>query len=125
MYELQKKFRLSSLKISIVVTIALVILFMAIFFAGNISSLFASKVELFAQIPDVQGLREGAPVWLHGVEIGNVQNIELSNDGALITVSINSKYQENIRQNADMQIMTMGILGDKFVRISSGTPAAA
>ncbi|NLW29822.1 MAG: MCE family protein [Fibrobacter sp.] len=120
MYELQKKFKLSSLRISIVITLALVILFMAIFFAGNIRDLFTSQFRLFAFLPDVQGLRNGAPVWLYGVEIGKVQNIEINDRGALISVSINKKLQDIIKKDATMQIMTMGILGDKFVKIFPG-----
>ncbi len=120
MYEYQKKITWSSLKTGIVITIALAILFGVVFFSGNISSLFTSKFNLVTRISNVQGLRTGAPVWLFGVEVGVVEKITINSSGTYVKISIQQKYLSNIFKNAHTNVMTMGILGDKFVEVYPG-----
>lgn len=120
MYEYQKKITWSSLKSGIVVTIAIAVLFGAVFFSGNISSLFSSKFNLTTKFTNVQGLRTGAPVWLFGVEVGIVENISINSSGTYVLLSIDKKYHPNIYRNAHATIMTMGILGDKFIEVYPG-----
>lgn len=120
MYEYQKKITWSSLKSGIVITIALLILFSAVFFSGNITSLFTSKFDLTTKFPNVQGLRTGAPVWLFGVEVGTVEKITINSSGTYVKVSIDRKFLNNIYKNAYTNIMTMGILGDKFIEVYPG-----
>ncbi len=120
MYEYQKKITWSSLKTGIVITIALAILFGTVFFSGNLSSLFTSKFDLVTRISNVQGLRTGAPVWLFGVEVGVVEKITINSSGTYVRISIQQKYLPNIFKNAHTLVMTMGILGDKFVEVYPG-----
>ncbi len=120
MYEYQKKITWSSLKSGIVIIIALTILFGAVFFSGSISSLFTSKFDLITRISNVQGLRAGAPVWLFGVEVGVVEKITINSSGTYVKISIQQKYLSNIFKNAHTNVMTMGILGDKFVEVYPG-----
>lgn len=120
MYEYQKKITWSSLKTGIVITMAFVILFAAVFFSGSISSLFSSKFNLTSKFTNVQGLRTGAPVWLFGVEVGTVDKIIINSTGTYVIISIESNFQHNIFKNAFTTIMTMGILGDKFIEVYPG-----
>ena len=120
MYEYQKKITWSSLKAGIVITIALAVLFGTVFFSGNLASLFTSKFNLITRISNVQGLRTGAPVWLFGVEVGVVEKITINSSGTYVKISIQRKYLSNIYKNAHTNIMTMGILGDKFVEVYPG-----
>lgn len=120
MFELQKKIAWASLKSGIVISVALVLLFVAIFFSGNISIIFSPKILINAKIPNIQGLRAGAPVWLFGVEIGKVKNLILTDSGIMVTISLDKKHSKSIYKNTTASVMTMGILGDKFIELKQG-----
>jgi phospholipid/cholesterol/gamma-HCH transport system substrate-binding protein len=120
MYELQKKIAWASLKSGIVISLALIILFCAIFFSSNISALFSPKSLINVRITNIQGLSTGAPVWLFGAEIGNVKYINITNNGVAVTISIERKYIHLIHKDAVASVMTMGILGDKFIELNQG-----
>jgi phospholipid/cholesterol/gamma-HCH transport system substrate-binding protein len=125
MFEREKQMKWSKLKIGAVVTIALILLLLAVFFAGNISNLFSKKVELKAQIHDVAGLRRGAPVWIYGTEVGYVKNIKLDRVyGNIVTMEIDRNILSFIREDSTASVMTMGLLGDKYIEIHVGSPQA-
>ncbi len=121
MFEMQKKIAWASLKSGIVISVALVLLFITIFFSGNITALFSPKILINAKIPNIQGLRAGAPVWLFGVEIGKVKDLVLTDNGITVILSLDKKYSKSIYKTTTASVMTMGILGDKFIELKQGT----
>ena len=121
MFDIKKQLLWSKLKVGVVITAALMVILLTVFFAGSIETLFAPKIDIFAQIRDVRGLREGSPVWFAGVEVGSVKDISLNATyGTLVTLSINKSATEFIRRDSVATVMTMGLLGDKYVEISDG-----
>jgi phospholipid/cholesterol/gamma-HCH transport system substrate-binding protein len=121
MFDIKKQLMWSKLKVGVVVTAALIILLLTVFFAGNIESLFSPKIDVYAQIKDVRGLRNGSPVWFAGVEVGFVKNIRLhASYGTLVTLAINKSDTEFVGRDAIATVMTMGLLGDKYVEVSNG-----
>ena len=70
-------------------------------------------------------MRKGAPVWIFGTEVGSVKNINLDPlQGAIVTISIDKSVQTFIKKDAQASILTMGLLGDKYIELSSGSPLA-
>jgi phospholipid/cholesterol/gamma-HCH transport system substrate-binding protein len=125
MVDVKKQLQWSKLKVGSVITLALIVLIMTVFFAGNIGDLFARKVELKANFRDVGGLRRGAPVWLFGTEIGAVHGIHLNPTyGIVVNMSINRSALPYIKKDSNATVLTMGLLGDKYVEISAGSPSA-
>ncbi|OGW39284.1 MAG: hypothetical protein A2Y97_08575 [Nitrospirae bacterium RBG_13_39_12] len=125
MFDIKKQLIWSKLKVGIVITLALLIIFFTIFFAGNIEEIFSPKAELKIQFQNVQGLRKGAPVWVSGIEVGSVKNISLDTGyGTIVTLSINKDAMEFLRKDSEATIMTMGLLGDKYIELSNGTNGA-
>lgn len=124
MFETQRKLAWASLKSGIVISLSLFFLFVAFFFSSNIFSLFSQKTEINAKIPNIQGLRSGAPVWLFGAEIGRVNKLMIVDDGIVIGISLEKKHSRLIHKDATAAVMTMGILGDKFIEIKPGTERA-
>lgn len=125
MFDIKKQFQWSKLKVGVVITLALCTLFIAIFFAGGIEKILSPKVKLKAQVQNVKGLREGAPVWVSGVEVGSVESIKLHPEyGTIVTLSINKKTLGYLRKDSEASVMTMGLLGDKYVELSGGTAEA-
>jgi len=125
MFDMKKQLRWSKLKVGLVISIAIGVLLISIFFAGKIERIFLPRVELKIQFQDVRGLRKGAPVWIYGTEVGSVKNIQLSPVlGAIATISIQKNILEYMKRDAQASIMTMGLLGDKYLELSAGTPQA-
>lgn len=125
MFDLKKQLMWSKLKVGVVITLALITLFFTVFFAGGIENILSPKVELKAKIQDVKGLRKGAPVWLSGIEIGSVKDISLHpRYGAVITLALKKGAAQYIRQDSHASVLTMGLLGDKYVEVSAGTQEA-
>ncbi len=125
MYEYIKKLRWAKLKVGIVITIALFILFFTVIFAGNIERLFSPKVKIYALFDDVKGLREGSPVWFSGVEIGSVTAIKFTGQQKIqVVLSITYDTLKYLKKNSAANILTLGLLGDKYVEISPGSKEA-
>lgn len=124
MYEIKRKLMWSSLKTGIVITTGIVIFFLGIFFSGNLINLFSPKHQVNIHFRNISGLRTGAPVWLYGIEVGNVEKIELIDSGTVVTASILKEHFPIIKENAVVHIMTMGLLGDKYLEIVPGSETA-
>jgi phospholipid/cholesterol/gamma-HCH transport system substrate-binding protein len=122
MFDVKKQLRWSKLKAGLVVTIAFLALLVAVFFAGNIEKMFSPKTELKVEFRDVRGLRRGAPVWIFGTEVGSVKNIQLDPvHGAIVTVSITKDALTFLKKDSQASILTMGLLGDKYIELSAGS----
>jgi phospholipid/cholesterol/gamma-HCH transport system substrate-binding protein len=125
MFEMKKKLRWSALKSGLVVSLALLILFVVVLYAGTIRQIVTPSVELRARFQDVRGLRKGAPVWLFGTEVGAVQKIQLDPIyGLIVTFSIEKKAEYFLRSNSEAEVLTMGLLGDTYVELTPGAPEA-
>ncbi len=125
MFDLKKQLMWSKLKVGLVITAALITLFLTVFFAGGIELLLSPTVELSAQMKDVKGLRRGAPVWLSGIEIGAVKDIRLHPGvGTMVTLSIKKGAIDYLKKDSHASVLTMGLLGDKYVELSGGSPDA-
>ncbi|MBM4277223.1 MAG: MCE family protein [Deltaproteobacteria bacterium] len=123
MFDMRKQLRWSKLKVGGVITLALLVLLVAIFFAGGIEKIFSPKIDLKVQFQDVRGLRKGAPVWIFGTEVGSVRKIDLDRDlGTVVTISLKKSVQGFIKKDARASILTMGLLGDKYIELSTGSP---
>ena len=122
MFDIKKELRWSKLKVGLVISLATLILLVAIFFAGGIEKIFSPKMDLKIMFQDVRGLRKGAPVWIFGTEVGSVRKIDLDQtSGAVVTISLKKSVQGFIKKDARASIMTMGLLGDKYVEINIGS----
>ncbi|MBF0558884.1 MAG: MCE family protein [Nitrospirae bacterium] len=125
MFEMKKQLMWSKLRVGVVISIALVFLLVTVFFAGKIGDLFSSKVIVRAQIKDVRGLRRGAPVWVSGIEIGAVKHISLNQQyGTLVTMSVVKSAMPYIKNDTYANVITQGLLGDKFIELTGGSDEA-
>jgi phospholipid/cholesterol/gamma-HCH transport system substrate-binding protein len=122
MYNYKKHLAWAELKVGIVVTVAIFILFLTVMFAANIEEVFSPKVKIHAIFDDVKGLREGAPVWFSGIEIGSVKALTFAPEQRIkIKISIKSDALQYMKKDSKATVLTQGLLGDKYVEISPGT----
>lgn len=117
------------LKVGLVVLFALAGLALGIFLIGEKGSLFTRKTRYFVGFESVEGLAVGNPVQLNGVNVGKVEEIVLPERVAeeLLTVwiSVDRRYADRVRQDSEARIRTLGLLGDKYIGLTSGSPEAA
>ncbi len=125
MFDVKKQYFWARLRVGLVITTAVALVLLTVLFAGNIEDLFVPKVEIKAEVRDVRGLRKGAPVWVSGIEIGSVEDMSLQPEyGALVTLSIKKDSLKFVRRDSKANIITMGLLGDKYVELSNGSRQA-
>ncbi|MGB5659620.1 MAG: MlaD family protein [Thermoanaerobaculia bacterium] len=112
-------------KVGLLVVAAFVILGVAVFLVSERRNFFALKNRYYIQFETVLGLAPGSPAQLNGVTVGSIQKVVLpeSVDEQLLTVWINvdRRYGERVREDSTARIKTLGLLGDKFIEISSGS----
>jgi len=121
--------RSARLRVGLLVFGATLVLMAALFLIGQQNRLFASKNRYYFTAGSVAGLNDGAPVRLNGVTAGIVEKITLPADVhkqlLTIRISIERQYEERIRQDSTARIRTLGLLGDKYVDVTSGSPKTA
>ncbi|MGA2193306.1 MAG: MlaD family protein [Nitrospirota bacterium] len=118
----------SELKVGILVVSALVLLAVGIIEIGANLPLLSRTYNLYLRMDNSLGLRVGSVVRLAGIEVGNVKDISLPSDpndkNLVISLSIQDKYRDRIRQDSTAMVRTMGLLGDKYLDISIGSPSS-
>ncbi len=65
------------MKVGIFVTIALLLLATLILQQSWGVNWFSKSLKVVTYLPDVGGLKSGAPVWLAGIEIGRVRRVSI------------------------------------------------
>ncbi len=78
---------------------------------------------VYAHFENISGLKTNSPVEIAGIDVGVVHRISLDNNLARVGMAISPEVK--IYADAQATIRTRGVLGDKFVEISPGTPQAA
>jgi phospholipid/cholesterol/gamma-HCH transport system substrate-binding protein len=121
MFEKHQEVKWNGLRTGGLIFLALVLVFSAIFFSGILESVFVQKIEITMTIQDARGLRSGAPIWFSGIEVGSVKSIAFNGENGLsVRLSLQKKPAQMISSDATATIMTMGLLGDKYLEIKNG-----
>ena len=116
-----------SIRVGLLVSIALVTLMVFLFFIGSEQKIFARKNEYEVRLENVTGLAEGNPVKMSGVTIGVIRDIKLPQDPKSkqveILVMIDRKYAERVRGDSRIRMKKLGLLtGDSYIDVTPGTP---
>lgn len=115
------------IRIGVFVSASLVVFLGLIYMLGAEGRYFERKYDLVAEYTEVTGLTAGAVVRLAGVQAGRVKSVALpEGPGRKVRVilTIARRFSERIKKNSVARIETQGLLGDKIVEISLGTPDA-
>ena len=102
----------------IVITIAIII-FGTRYFQGLA---LGGTNTIIADFERVDGLIAGNPVQMRGVRIGNVSNITIDEDKALVEVRMNINNSVTIREGAEASLIGIAALGDMRIEIEPGPP---
>ena len=119
------------LRVGAVVLAALAILLVGGYRLGQAAHLFSKRYQLVAYLPNASGLRVGGTVSVAGQLVGTVEDITFLPPDAdttrnlKLTVKIDEAVREQIRGDSRARLRTQGLLGDKVLDISPGTPRYA
>ena len=112
-------------KLGMFVIIGLVLFIGTIYFVGKQQNLFGSTFRLKTQFKTVSGLEEGNNVRFSGITIGTVKSIDLITDtSVMVELTIKKDVQQFIKTDATASIGSDGLMGDKVLTISPGTPGS-
>jgi phospholipid/cholesterol/gamma-HCH transport system substrate-binding protein len=116
-----------SIRVGLLVSAALFILMVFLFFIGSEQKIFARKNEYEVRLENVTGLSQGNPVRMSGVTIGTIRDIKLPQDPKQkqveILLMIDRNYAERVRGDSRARLKKLGLLtGDSYIDVSPGTP---
>ena len=107
----------NELRLGIFVTIGIFAILLTIMLLGNYS--LTSKYIINSYFDNTAGLPKKAKVKIAGVNVGNIKNIVLENGRAKVILVIDRNIK--IYSNASAKIVSMGIIGTKYIDINPGT----
>ncbi|HVO80037.1 MAG TPA: MlaD family protein [Terriglobales bacterium] len=121
----QKQLKWSQLKVGLTVLVACITLAVLIFLMSGTGGMFTRKIIVRSYFDNAGGLREGAPVRLAGVDIGNVTRIRVVSDPSKkltpveVTMKVSTQYRETLRTDSVTSLSTAGVLGETYIDIDS------
>lgn len=123
-------YRGRQLRVAALAVVALLILGWAVVKVGSLFDVFTPRYELSTLVPTAAGLREGAPVTVAGQQAGQVVAIEFipleevaDTNHIRVVMELSQNVASQIRTDSRAQIRAAGLLGDKFVDVTPGSPS--
>ncbi len=119
------EYRRSEIRAGVFLLLSFVVVVVMVFAVSDIQSLFKKKKEVKVLFSSSEGLEKNAPVRYSGMKIGKVESVRIApeyNDKVMVTLSV---YQDTlVKQDTKASIKTLGLVGGKYVELSSGSPGA-
>lgn len=108
---------------ALVLTALAVLIALILLMSGSTGGLFARKLLLRAYFDNAAGLKDGAPVTLEGVTIGNVIHVRVvpsrEPTPVEVTMRVGHEYLPDLHTDSTATIAQAGVLGDSYVDLSS------
>jgi phospholipid/cholesterol/gamma-HCH transport system substrate-binding protein len=119
----------SELRVGVFVLVGILVVMMGVFYVTG-TGFLGAKYRLVTYLPEVDGLTPGARVTLDGVEVGNVDSIQIArpkpgeqlsaNRSVEIVLRVSRDFQNDIRSDSSATLLTEGFLGDRVVTVQRG-----
>jgi phospholipid/cholesterol/gamma-HCH transport system substrate-binding protein len=103
-------------KVGVFIVAGVSLIATAIFLLGNYT--FGKRYSIYVTFHDVSNLNRNAAVKLSGVDVGQVKDIHLEGDHAVVVLSIKDGIA--IYQDSVFTVGTTGIIGSKYLEIDQG-----
>lgn len=111
-------------KAGIFVVVAFGLMILALFLIGDKEKLFSPSDRYYVKIKEISGLKEGAQVFISGINIGSVRGVrlpEFPGDSVFLELRITKDAQRLIRTDSRAEIITEGLVGNKAISINVGS----
>ena len=117
------------LKVGLFVILGLTLTMAAVFLIGDTRGLWERKIRYRTAFQDVAGLKPGAPVRMGGLDIGGVTSVDHSSNAGdarvFASLAISRKESARIRADTVARVVNKGLLGDKMIELTVGSPEAS
>jgi len=121
------KIKWGAVPVGILIMVAIVVL-MYVSMTGGGTSIFEPKISFVCYFENVNGLVRGSPVWMAGVEVGNVTSLDFealdSPHPVRVVCRVTRKIHRYLNADARAQLRTIGFLGDKYIEVIPGLEGA-
>lgn len=115
-------------KAGIFVMVCLAVLAASVFVLGSDRQIFNRQYMYQTAFKDIGGLNVGAPVRIGGITVGRVKSIGFSSDHSdprvHVRFLVNRAYAGHVCGGSEVTISTQGLLGDKYLSLSSDVSGA-
>ncbi len=103
------------------VFLGLAFLIIGILMIGDLHKTFEKKINIVCYFDDVAGLQKGNNVWLSGVKIGTVSELNFyGNSKVKVQFQIYEKTKPYIRKNSKVKLGSDGLIGNRILVIYGG-----
>lgn len=124
----QRRERRIAVRAGLFVALGLGLSTVVIFLLGKERNLFDKQMTYVGAFENVDGLQLDAPVRLGGLQVGRVSNItfapDLGDKRIMVTMELAERFKERVRRDSVARVAGRGVLGDKAIDISLGSPEA-
>src|SRR5581483_9319249 len=118
--------RTQTVRIGFLVFTALCILVATIMSLGGAQKFWQRRVQYEIHFARTNGLQVGAPVSLTGVTIGSVAEMRFPSDPGAdyiqVLINVIGDVTGRIRESSVATIRTYGLLGDRYIELTAGSP---
>ncbi len=105
------------------ILIGLVIFILGVFTLGSQKKAFVKSFTVDVVFNDIQGLKTGNNVWFSGVKIGTIKKIQFFGTSQVqVFLNIEEEAHKYIHKDASASISSDGLIGNKIIVITGGTP---
>lgn len=119
-------------RVGLLILAALAVIAGGVFWVGSTGHVFGERFRLVTLMNSASGLAPGASVQLAGQNVGQVSRVDLipperrsaGGEAVAVTLAVNREVATQIREDSRARIQTQGLLGDRLVNITPGSPEA-
>lgn len=113
-----------NIKVGIFVSVAAALLIVGIYIVGRHKNMFGNTFVLNSIFRNVVGLQIGNNVRFSGINVGTVSDVSIISDTTVrVKMIIRQEVKKFIKKDAKATIGSEGLMGNKIISISPGTPS--
>lgn len=113
----------NKMRLGIFVSIGIALFITGIYFIGDKQQLFSSTFHVSSIFKDISGLTVGNNVRFSGINVGIIEDIQQITDSTVrVDMQIEESSRKFIKKNAVGVIGSDGLMGNKLLIITAGTP---
>ncbi|MBN1231967.1 MAG: MCE family protein [Candidatus Coatesbacteria bacterium] len=110
--------RKTEIKVGIMTVIGIIVLFFGALYLND-QSLTRNKTRLTIYFNEAEGLNKGDLVKVRGVKKGQIEKVSLQNNKVVVSANIDNDI--SIRDDYEIQIRNLSLMGGQFLEINPGT----
>ncbi len=113
------------IKIGLFVVAGLLVLLAGVFLIGSKKAMFSSTYNVYGTFRNTGGLQAGGQIRFGGVNVGTIKGIRIMTDTMVrVDMVIQSDKREFMKNDVVASVGSDGLMGDKLLEISPGSPTA-